>query len=584
MSRLLARPLLGRRLRVAAASVGGATAAGALYLRGADDEYRAISEQQLPHEYDPQAFAAFWSQHPRCCLSRVVTIARRATPLAATLARDWLLPPAGETSEARDERYATRAREMRSCLTDLGPTFIKFGQALSIRPDVLPPPAVYELQKLCDSVPSYPTRDALRLIEEESGRPASELFDGLDEHTEPIAAASLGQVYRCRLRAGGREVALKVQRPDMIRAVSLDLFLLRRYMHFVEWFKINVLTGMLGAADRAPFDVHLLDTFARASYLELDYRREAQNLDRFASELIPRLGGKVYVPESHWEVTTRKMIATEWIEGEQLAKSPPAVINRLIPIGVACFLAQLLDVGFFHADPHPGNMLVDAQGRLVLIDFGLCAEIASFDTRHLTSAIVSLMRGDVDGLVEDAVTLRFLPADVDRAALLPPLRAVFAQGKLAAATFQASRKEGRGKEPQRARDGAGDAPSGGEYGAVAAKRAQFAAISKELNQIFFDFPFAVPEYFALITRALIVLEGIALTGDKDFDLWRAAYPLAAAHAARLFGKRELASMLGEARAAQRSLYELAAEGAEQEVARPPMRRGIQRTLSLKAWI
>jgi len=102
-------------------------------------------------------------------------------------------------------------------------------------------------------------------------------------------------------------VALKVQRPDMIRAVSLDLYLLRRYCRFVEWFKVRVLTNLLGAAERTPFDVALLDTFARASYLELDYRHEAANLERFRTELLPRLGSSVYVPRSYPAVTTRKV-------------------------------------------------------------------------------------------------------------------------------------------------------------------------------------------------------------------------------------------------------------------------------------
>ena len=426
-------------------------------------------------------------------------------------------------------------------------------RALSIRPDVLPGPVVYELQKLCDAVPSYPTPLALELIERELGRPAQAVFADLDDTSEPIAAASLGQVYRCTLRDGGREVALKVQRPDMIRAVSLDLHILRSYMKFVEWFKKRVLTGVFGAADRDAFDVRLLDTFARASYLELDYRHEADNLERFERELVPRLGGKVHVPACHRAVTTRKVLATDWIEGEQLAKSPPEVINRLIGTGVGCFLAQLLDVGFFHSDPHPGNLLVDGHGRLVLIDFGLCAEIEAFDTRQLTSAIVNLMRGDVEGLVEDAITLRFLPPDVDKEALLPPLKRVFERGQLAGdARSQHTRRRsaagvlrdfrtGRGRRRGRQR---GDRPrSAGGYAAVEAKRAQFAAISRELNQIFFQFPFTVPEYFALITRALIVLEGIALTGDKDFDLFQAAYPLAAAHAVRLFGSKEVAKMM-----------------------------------------
>jgi len=555
--------LLRLSARVGAGGVAG-TSALALYIRGSEGEYRSIPESALPHTYEPDQIAAVWREHPRCALARLTTIGRRAVPFCARLLADLAVPPPDEALQAH---HAARAVELRSLLVELGPTFIKFGQLLSIRPDVVPPAAVYELQKLCDSVPSYPTPDALRLIEAELGAPVASTFVGLDATTEPIAAASLGQVYRCRLREGGAEVALKVQRPDMIRAVSLDLYLLRRLMQASEWFKETVLIGVLGAAERTNFDVALLDSFARASYLELDYRQEARNLQRFADELVPLCRGQVHVPACHWAATSRKVIATEWIDGVQLAKSPPDVIQRLTAVGVDCFLQQLLVVGFFHSDPHPGNLLVDEQGRLVLIDFGLCAEIAAFDSRQLTSAIVHLMRADVEALIEDGVTLRFLPPDVDRAALVPPLRAIFEAGKVAAAAEVARRRDGSTNSAAAAAatttaaaaatdavdggaaGGGGDGAGGdrlGSFGAMAKKRAQFSAISRDLNQIFFDFPFRVPEYFALITRALIVLEGIALTGDKDFDLFDAAYPLAAKHAAHLFGTKQLASMLGEA--------------------------------------
>lgn len=427
----------------------------------------------------------------------------------------------GSTASEAEARSSARAGELRALLTQLGPTFIKLGQMLSIRPDLLPPDAVIELQKLCDGCPSYPTADALLLIEDELGAPPAEVFDGLDASTPPVAAASLGQVYRCRLRATGEEVALKVQRPDMIRSVSRDLYLLRGYMRAVEWFKTEVLVRLLGAAERTNFDVRLLDAFATASFLELDYRNEATNLERFAAELVPRCGGKVYVPRCYGHVTTRKVLATEWIVGEQLAKSPPEVIAELIPVGVDCFLRQLLGCGFFHSDPHPGNLLVDARRRLVLIDFGLCAEIAAFDSRALTQSIVHLMQGDVEALVDDAVLLRFLPPTVDRAALLPHLKRIFEQGRLAAAEQRTRR-----------------AP----FGAVKERRAKFWAVSRDLNRIFFEFPFTVPDYFALITRALIVLEGIALTGDQNFDLFTAAYPFAAKHAAGVLGARGVATV------------------------------------------
>jgi len=565
--RLLRGPV--RRLGRTGLALGTAGGGLGLYLSGSTDEYRSISEAQLPLTYDPAAIADVWREHPRCVLARLVEVGRVAIPFVSRVCAmevaARLQRPSSERlngSELEETRamspsasHARLAAELRELFTQLGPTFIKFGQMLSIRPDLLPPAAVYELQKLCDAVPSYPTREALALISAEIGAPATEMFDELDESSLPIAAASLGQVYKCRARATGEVVALKVQRPDMIRAVSLDLYLLRKYMQGVEWFKEQILTGIFGAAERSAFDVALLDTFARASYLELDYAAEAANQRRFELELVPLMRGKVYVPKTL--MATRKLLVTEWIEGQQLAKSSREVINALTPVGVDCFLHQLLVLGFFHSDPHPGNILVDAQGRLVLIDFGLCAKIDRFDSQALTSAIVNLMRGDVEALVEDAIALRFLPSEVDRATLLPPLRTVFARAQLAA-NFELHRlehdeevllAEDRGTSPPSAKQNAASMASLSEdcaHGAVQRRRRQFASVSRELNQIFFEFPFSVPEYFALITRALIVLEGIALTGDPNFDLFRSAYPYAVRHAAALFGKRQLAQMMGEA--------------------------------------
>jgi predicted unusual protein kinase regulating ubiquinone biosynthesis (AarF/ABC1/UbiB family) len=169
------------------------------------------------------------------------------------------------------------------------------------------------------------------------------------------------------------------------------------------------------------------------------------------------------------------------------------------------------------SDPHPGNLLVDTKGRLVLIDFGLCAEIQQLDTHGMTSAIMHLIKGDVPALVDDAVTLRFLPHDVDKASLLPALQAVFDEAKLA-----------------------GDAADLTKFAfKTRVRRHQFKQISARLNRIFYEYPFVVPEYFALITRALIVLEGIAVTGDKDFDIFAAAYPYATERASTTFGWREV---------------------------------------------
>jgi aarF domain-containing kinase len=412
--------------------------------------------------------------------------------LARLLIWEHLIRRKIKDHEGLQKRYAA---ELRHLLTSLGPCFIKLGQAVSIRPDLLPAPFLTELQQLCDAVPSFPTKEAVAVIEEELGESVGKLFVGL-EGTEPTAAASLGQVYRVRLVASGDEVAVKVQRPDMREAVLRDIFILRQIARAWQAVKATL-------TNQRPFDVALVDTFGKATLQELDYLNEAANQVRCKAALERRMPGRVYVPKVYTELTTRRVLVTEWIEGPQLAKSSVEVIRRLTPVGVECFLVQLLEAGFFHADPHPGNLLVTNDGRLAIIDFGLVAEVPIQDTKTMTMTLVHLMQGDVPGLVEDAVQLGFLPDDVDRASLTPVLQRVFDSAQLAV-TDQMKAKL--------------------KFKAIQSRRKQFWAVSADLNRIFYLYPFLVPDYFALITRAMIVLEGIAITGDPQFDLFRAAYP------------------------------------------------------------
>ena len=216
-----------------------------------------------------------------------------------------------------------------------------------------------------------------------------------------------------------------------------------------------------------------------------------------------------------WKHTSRKVLTTEWIEGEQLVRSSPEVIARLVPVGVQCFLKQLLDMAFFHADPHPGNLLVDEQGRLTLIDFGLCATVPAPDTRTMTDAIVHLMDGQVPELLDDAIELGFLPKNVNKRSLLSELQRIIEDSKMAenATGFTAKK-----------------------YAAIEGRRKKFKEVSRDLNAIFFEYPFLVPDYFALITRALIVLEGIAVVGNPDFDIFSAAYPYALRRSLSLTGQ------------------------------------------------
>ena len=210
------------------------------------------------------------------------------------------------------------------------------------------------------------------------------------------------------------------------------------------------------------------------------------------------------------EYTTERVLTTEWIHGVKLADSPPETIHRLIPVGVELFLTQLLDIGRFHADPHSGNLLVTEDGILCLLDFGLTATVDPQARDAMTNAIVNLLYRDFDTLIsEDAKALGFLPQDFDTTELTPLLTKVLTGGVLESSSNLRHRKR------------------------------KLQEISNELNEIFFRYPFQVPPFFALVTRGLGLLEGIALTGDPDFDIFRASAPYATRRAMGILGRSSL---------------------------------------------
>jgi len=229
-----------------------------------------------------------------------------------------------------------RAGELRDLLTLLGPFYIKIGQALSIRPDVLSPRSMVELQKLCDKVPCFDSKIAFATIEKELGRPVDDVFSSITP--EPVAAASLGQVYKAVLRDTGETVAVKVQRPAVLETVSLDLYLART-------------AGLIARNFPAVFErldaVALLDEFAYRFYQELDYVLECENGERIKKdmEVLPM----VVVPKNYPQYTSRRVHVAEWIEGEKLSQSTADDVGALVNLGVITYLTQLLDAGFFHA-------------------------------------------------------------------------------------------------------------------------------------------------------------------------------------------------------------------------------------------
>ncbi|KAL6976366.1 hypothetical protein U1Q18_025153 [Sarracenia purpurea var. burkii] len=427
------------------------------------------SSEFLPLVYEPASIAAYWGKRPRAVATRIVQLLSVAGGFLSRLAWDVL-------NKKVKENEVARAIELRDIVTSLGPAYVKLGQALSIRPDILSPVAMTELQKLCDKVPSFPDDVAMALIEQELGQPWYNIYSELT--SSPIAAASLGQVYKGRLKETGELVAVKVQRPFVLETVTVDLYIIRNLGLVLRRFP-QVSIDVVG----------LVDEWAARFFEELDYVNEGENGTLFA-EMMKKDLPQVVIPKTYTKYTSRKVLTTQWIDGEKLSQSMANDVGELVNVGVICYLKQLLDTGFFHADPHPGNLIRTPDGKLVILDFGLVTKLTDDQKYGMIEAIAHLIHRDYAAIVKDFVKLGFIPDGVNLEPILPVLAKVFDQ----------------------ALEGGG------------AKNINFQELASDLAQITFDYPFRIPPYFALIIRAIGVLEGIALVGNPDFAIVDEAYP------------------------------------------------------------
>jgi aarF domain-containing kinase len=289
-----------------------------------------VDGSQLPFEYDPVVLKQVFSKRPVAVATRILQVLSVGGGVIFNAVLDKLLGRMTPDLEVK------RAGELRDVIASLGPFFIKIGQALSIRPDVLSPRSMVELQKLCDKVPSYDSKIAFATIERELGKTIDELFSEITP--EPVAAASLGQVYKAKLRATGQTVAVKVQRPAVLETVSLDLYLAR---------EMGMIARNFPALSQRLDAVALLDEFAYRFYQELDYNLECENGLRIKKEMsvLPM----VVIPDNFHEYTPQRVHVTAWIDGEKLSKSTADDVGALVNLGVITYLTQLLESGFFHA-------------------------------------------------------------------------------------------------------------------------------------------------------------------------------------------------------------------------------------------
>ena len=433
--------------------------------------------------YDAEAIAKLYRFRPWLLVWRTLKILFYFTSFFL----GWQMDISMGKSEGTQQE---RAAQIRRILTDLGPTYIKVGQALSTRPDLIRQDFLEELIKLQDQLPPFPTDQAMAIVREELGREIPSMFREISP--QPIAAASLGQVYRARLH-NGEEVAIKVQRPNLYPLITLDLCLMRwGAKTFGGYLPLN-----LG------HDLSLIiDEFGTKLFEEMDYQNEGHNAERFAANFAG--DPEVKVPSIYWDYSDRHVLTLEWINGYKLtdveaAKRSGLDSDAVIRICVTAGLRQLLEFGLFHADPHPGNLFAmppepgtDLPGRMAFIDFGMMDQLEEWMKEKIVDSVVHLINQDYEELAKDFVVLGFLTPDIDIRPIVPALEAVFSQAMGA---------------------------SVGDF--------NFKAVTDQFSDLMYEYPFRVPAKFALIIRSLVTQEGLALTLNPEFKILEIAYPYVA---------------------------------------------------------
>jgi ubiquinone biosynthesis protein len=303
-------------------------------------------------------------------------------PWAARTRRQYEVDPAVEGSP--------RGQRVREMLDELGPTFVKFGQLLSTRPDVVPPDIVFELKALQDAVRPFPSAEARAVIEQELGLTLEQLF--LEFEETPVAAASIGQVHRAVL-PNGKRVAVKVQRPAAPRQIEVDLELM---------YQLARITRERVRALEFIDTVDVVDEFARAIREELDYRLEARNAEQFRRNFAGH--PHVKVPRVYWTYSSPRVLTLEWLEGVHLRDLDLSAYTlderrRIAYLVAEAWMAMIFRHGFFHGDPHPSNVMVlEASGQIGLVDFGQAGQLAADDTSKLTGLFIDAVNQNIEAL------------------------------------------------------------------------------------------------------------------------------------------------------------------------------------------
>lgn len=391
--------------------------------------------------------------------------------------------------ERRAQGALSAPERLRLVFEELGPTFIKFAQVLSSRPDIIPPEYLQELSKLQDDVPEFPFEDARDLIEAQLGKPVSELFQHIDE--KPTAAASLAQVHRAKLMSG-EDVAIKVQRIGIDETIENDISILREFAGLVE---------RRIPESRSYEPTGLVENFARTIRHELDFIREGRNIDRFRIHFSET--PTVYIPRVYWDLTTAKVLTIEYIDGikiSDIAGLDAAGLDRkaIAVNGANITLKEIFEFRFFHADPHPGNLFVCENNVIAPVDFGMTGTIEEDVAQQMSAIFLAVLQKDTNELVKN-------------------LRAI-----------------GVAEDLEDVRNFKIDARDLLErYYGVPLTKLELGPIIRELMGIIRKYRLHLPHDFAMIAKALIISEGVGRVLYPEFNIIEIARP----YARRLLWKR-----------------------------------------------
>ena len=389
-------------------------------------------------------------------------------------------PPWRAPQQEPPRRTDHLALHFRLALEELGPTFIKFGQILSTRPDVLPLSFIAELSKLVDSVSPEPWEKMRELLASELGKDPDSLFASIDPH--PMASASLSQVHGALL-FDGKEVVIKIQRPNISAVIDTDLEILASLAASAQTTALGKDYDFTGIAD----------DFAFTLRNELDYQREGRNADRLRESFA---GHKdlLYIPKIYWQLSTRQVLVMERIYGIKINDIPALDAAGLDRHKVALHSAsstvkQVLEDGFFHADPHSGNYLIMPGEVLGLVDFGKVGYLRDRDRMDLIRLYIVAIELDVDGIIDQFVRMGAVREDVDRNRLAYDLGRFLTK-----------------------------------YNGVPIKYVRARELIDEITAIAFHHHLRLPSTWWLVGQTIVMLEGIGLQLDPDFDVFKAAEP------------------------------------------------------------